>query len=468
MENSDISRIKSQMEKKTVLYITQHYFSTNTAAGIRADRFVNALIQRGYGVVVVTKGDNACIEEISPRLRICCISKENQVPAEIKKEVLPKWPWWKRLPGPDPEYGLSKAIFCVSHWLIRHFKIDALFATALPFGLMAIAHTLAGQYQLPMVLEFRDAWFTGMPWPYKSYLEKRRARLWESRCVRDAQAILAETETQRQILVGAYGESLGRKIFTVRHSYETAAEKGDGIPPKTSKPFTIAYTGQLRGIDIASATVFARVFLRISQWLRRGLFGACFCENLQLEWMSPHYLLQALAGAAHDDPEFGRTFQMHFVGNRFPEIDHWAKKLGISEQVIQHGPLPHSQVQEFLAGADLLVLSLYGIKYRDYHWCVPGKTYTYLGSGKTILALLPHGEARDLVLRAGTGFPARPDDIHGIQKTVLDLFRKIKFDEFQPKPNWDFIQQFHLPVQQNQFVQIISSVMRERESSGVL
>ena len=451
------------MENKTVLYLTKYYLSTRVAAGIRADRFVSALVQKGYRVVVVTKGEKAYIENRSPLLQICCINAEDRLPAEISQESLPKWPSWKRLPGPDAEYGFSRAVYRAAQWLIRRFPVDALFATAGPYGLMAIAHTLAGQYHLPMVLEFRDAWFTGMEWPYRSYLEKRQARLWEKRCIMDAQAVITETETQRQILVETYGESLGQKIETIRHSYEAVAEKGGGIPPKPDRPFMIAYTGQLRGIDRMSAPVLARVLLRASRLIRRGLFGACFCEKLRLDWMSPHYLLQALAGAAQDDPEFGRSFQMHFVGNRFPAVDHWAKKMGIAEQVIQHGPLPHSQVKEYLTEVDLLVLSLYGIKNRDYHWCVPGKTYTYLGSGKAILALLPPGEARDLVLQAGTGFPARPDDIPGIQKTVLDLFRKIKFEGFQPRPNWDFIRQFHLPVQQNRFVQIISSVIRGRD-----
>jgi glycosyltransferase involved in cell wall biosynthesis len=152
---------------------------------------------------------------------------------------------------------------------------------------------------------------------------------------------------------------------------------------------------------------------------------------------------------------------MHFVGNRFREIDDWAREYGISQNVIQHGPLVPEKAQEILDKADVLVLSLYGIKELAYHWCAPGKTYTYLGSGKPILALLPPGEARDLVICAGTGFPVQPDDVVAIEKSILEIYDKYKSGDLFIRPNENFINQFYLPVQQKQFVEVIESAFSD-------
>jgi glycosyltransferase involved in cell wall biosynthesis len=42
---------------------------------------------------------------------------------------------------------------------------------------------------------------------------------------------------------------------------------------------------------------------------------------------------------------------------------------------------------------------------------VPGKTYEYLASGRPILAAVPEGDARELLLDAGTALVCRPDDV---------------------------------------------------------
>jgi hypothetical protein len=57
---------------------------------------------------------------------------------------------------------------------------------------------------------------------------------------------------------------------------------------------------------------------------------------------------------------------------------------------------------------------------------VPGKTYEYLGSGRRILAAVPEGDARDLLLEAGGALLCGPADVDGMAAAIaaeLDRLR---------------------------------------------
>ena len=84
---------------------------------------------------------------------------------------------------------------------------------------------------------------------------------------------------------------------------------------------------------------------------------------------------------------------------------------------------------------------------------------TYLGSGKPILALLPPGEARDLVTHARTGFVLPPHNVDSIATKWLTLFHRHQRGSIPVDPNWQFIQQFDMTRQQKHFADLILSVL---------
>ncbi len=446
------------MEKslRPVLYLTRHYLPTTVAAGIRAHRFVTALNDHNIKVILATVGEKPEIEEPSELLTICRVSSAGQLPTQLSGS-LPRWPSQQPLPGPTPDPVCSKALYRAAHALIQKYQPEVLFATGLPFGLMAVAHRLAQQYHLKLALEFRDAWTIGKDWPYPSVFHRRRARKWEDRCTASAQLIITETDHQKKILDEHYGPDIAAKTLTIRHSFEKTNELSCSVDLDSEK-FTITYTGQLRGLDITSTSKLTNLAKSCSRTARRILLGANFCEQLRLDWMSPNYLVFALAQAAQEDKEFAQKVRLIFVGEKFPAIDIWARRNQLTENIQQLGPVTPQYAQQLAHFADVRVLTLYGIKNLDYHWCVPGKTYAYLGSGKPILALVPPGEARDLVTQAGTGLIAPPDNINEIARQLLVLFRRKTTGLPALQPDWNFINQFHLPIQQKQFAHAIAKL----------
>jgi hypothetical protein len=51
---------------------------------------------------------------------------------------------------------------------------------------------------------------------------------------------------------------------------------------------------------------------------------------------------------------------------------------------------------------------------------VPGKTYEYLAAGPPILAAVPDGDARDLLLAAGHALVCRPADVECMASVIAE------------------------------------------------
>ena len=461
--------------KKTVLYLTRYYTPSFSAAGIRAGRFVDALSQSGHQVIVATVGERACLKKPSEGTSepcVCRVSGKGELPAELRSErLLPAWPWWKPLPGPDPDPKCSRALFQVCHSLIQHHKPDLIYVTGPPFSLLAVACEVADICRLTLIVEMRDAWYSGMYWPYRTARRRRLAREWETRCLSDSDVIVTVTRTHKKILQDNYPADVAEKIVNIPHSFDKSlleekqshsnTEQQDrGQPCK--KNFTIAYVGQVRGVEVTTESSGRRTLQGLNRWARLVLLGANFCEKLRLDWMSPIHLLRATAQLAKQNAEFRERVRLVFVGQKYNEIDLLARQINLSANVRQYGLQSPETAQRFVSQADLLVVNLYGIVGMDYHWCVPCKLYTYLGTQKPVLALLPPGEARDLVMRAGTGFVAEPDDVEAIAGVLESLFRQHQAGRIIVKPDRDFIRQFDLRHQQTRFVRVVESVSEHK------
>ena len=448
------------MQKSTVLYITWGYRPTHTAGAIRAVNFVEALVEAGLRVIVLTVGREAGVEKVAEDLTICTVSEDGQMPSELEASSLPRRRRWEPLPGPDATSRSFRAVYRTAHGLIGQNKPSVVFASAPPFPSLLAGFHLAEQYGLGLILEFRDAWFTGMPWPYKNRWQRRGARHWERRCVQKADKIITVTDAYRRILIDAYGAEVGKKTFTIRHGYDARTNDDESILPlidglvEDKDSFLITHTGQFQGFDV----IERHPWRRIGQGFLRILLGARSCSQLRLEWQCPYNLMAAVAQAAEENQEFRRNYRLVFAGQKFEQIKRWAEQMDL-EHVHQLGSIPPAQARKLMRHSDLLVLLLYGITNCDYHWCVPSKIYSYLSTGKTVLALVPAGEARDIVCQAGTGVAAAPDDVSGIAQQLLTIFEEDQSGQSERKLNWEFITQFDLKIQQRKLEEVILSVL---------
>ncbi len=458
---------KSIMTKQApILYLTRTFPPTHAAAGIRAERFVSALVNAGYSVTVITAGKSAELKQQSSSLTVCRIGPDGSLPDQITKDHLPIWPWWKIPVGPEPDKLFTRAAYQAAHFFAKNQLLQMTFVSGPPFSIMPIGLQLKELYHIPLVLDFRDAWFTAMPWPYRNALQRRQAQRFERLCLERADSVITATETLKKHLVDKYQGNLSDKTITIRHGFDSSLTSEENpkedLPtlPNSVRPFTITYTGQLHGVDIASATTLQKPMQSLGRFLRKVTLGAKFCDDLILEWMSPHILLDAVAKSCSANDQFKNNVRLIFVGQRYPQIDLWVTEHNLTGHVFQLGQLPPPTAHSIAQQSDLLVLTLYGIKNCDYHWCVPSKIYSYLGTGNPILAMLPPGEALDLVNQSGLGFPAAPDNATEISIALLDRYNSIANGTAAVEPDWNFINQFTADKQQALLVNTINSILK--------
>jgi hypothetical protein len=96
------------------------------------------------------------------------------------------------------------------------------------------------------------------------------------------------------------------------------------------------------------------------------------------------------------------------------------QRLQLGEWVRFVDTIPHAEALRRERTAHVLLL----IKHADlrYNGLVPGKLYEYVGLARPILALVPPGEARELVASLRRGEAVPPDDMAGISLAIEKMY----------------------------------------------
>ena len=104
------------------------------------------------------------------------------------------------------------------------------------------------------------------------------------------------------------------------------------------------------------------------------------------------------------------------------------------------GYVNHPKSIDYLMASDLLILWLPpGMK----GGMVTGKIFEYLASGKPILAMLPEGEAKKLILKLKRGVVVPPNDVDHIASVIYRSFILWKRGDLKLSvPRWKELNRF--------------------------
>jgi glycosyltransferase involved in cell wall biosynthesis len=131
-------------------------------------------------------------------------------------------------------------------------------------------------------------------------------------------------------------------------------------------------------------------------------------------------LLEGLRLFVNERPH--ARIRVRFVGPRESDNDVAVARLGLSEVVEFRDTVSHADSLQLERSSHILLL----IKHDDpvYRGIVPGKLFEYVGARRPILALVPDGEAKDVVNSLRRGETARLDDEQEIARTISLLYDK--------------------------------------------
>ncbi len=305
---------------------------------------------------------------------------------------------------PDNKIGWKSKAIRKAEELIEAKEYSAIFATAPPYTDFLIGRYLREKYNIPLVIDYRDAWIDN---PYHFYitpLHKLAHKRMEKKVLRSADRVVVINRRIKELLLNRYNFLEYNDVEILPQGYDPADfDEAKKIRIPSSKKMRITYSGTL------------------------------------YRDRTPKYFLEALAKVFQDYPEVRGSIEACFVGNFRDENKKLMHQLGLDHDVKIVGYLPHIECTSYLLSSDVLWMMV--AKGTGSDMMSTGKLFEYLGSGKTILGCVPPGVASTTILEAG-GIVAEPNNVNEIAAAILQCYRRYKKNALKG-PDKDVVERYN-------------------------
>lgn len=387
---------------KNVLFLV-YYFPPLGGSGVqRPLKFVKYLREFGWNPIVVCPEpgaypyyDHTLLEELNglsvdvyrvsaktpfnlPFLK----NKETSVPEKITE-------YGRRLLRffmyPDNKKGWIEPAIEKALEVAQEQTFDLIFSTVPPFSNHLVASALKNKLEIPLVLDYRDAWVNNHFMDDLFKWQKKIHKNMEQSCLENADSIIVLDRFMESNLRQAHPEiPLHTKI--IPHGFDPEDLEG------TVEPTLDYKSGKLN-----------------------FLYSGLFYESNQ-----PDILLNAVNDLARESKISLNDIHLHFQGGLSTRINELIHDLGMENSVTDLGYVSHSIAVSNLKQADILwMLSNFVPVHKQVK---SGKLFEYIGSGKPILGLVHHGSEFDLLDNYRAGYMAPPNDIEKVKASVLSVF----------------------------------------------
>jgi glycosyltransferase involved in cell wall biosynthesis len=268
--------------------------------------------------------------------------------------------------------------------VIEEERPDVILASIDPEATMVAGARLSQRHGIPLVLDFRDPWATcdlrrGARWP----LQRRLVDAIERGAVEQAAAVIWNTETARSVASEHYGPSLAAKFSVVRNHHDSGLiGRAVAQQPDAQGPFRLLILGRLRKY-VEGAVLFRALAL------------------LRAAGVTAEQLLVEIAG----------TVPVESV--RF------ATELGVGDLVKVKGSVPHAEIGEAMARADLLLALTHASMQR-----IPSKLYDYLATDLPVVVLADNPEIAAMTAEFAGVAQLPLDDAAGLASALATAMAK--------------------------------------------
>lgn len=387
---------------KKVLVIS-YYFPPLGMGGVqRTAKFCKYLGRFGYEPYVLTSApksyyafDNSLLEELeNNNVKIFRTGEFNtnsvrqiKFKAESKRKLLSRLV--QVFLFPDTKILWKSKALELGREIIKFNNIDLIYATAPPYTDFLIGRELSEDFKLPLVIDYRDAWYDC---PYNYYatpVHKLIHKKFENNVLKKAGRIVTINEKIKDL---------------IESRYKTAKEKGVEIITQGFDPE-----------DIEKASASAEKLKSEKKRMRFCYAGSFF--NL----MTPEYFLKALKIVFEKIPEAKENIEAYFIGLFPEEHKQTVSQFGLENNVVITGYKNHLECISYELSSDVLWMMIGKSDASDM--ISTGKLYEYIGTGKPILACLPDGVAKKSLEGYGAEMICEPDSPEETAKCILHFYK---------------------------------------------
>lgn len=342
-----------------------------------------------------------------------------RVPCRLRTTRRTKFGEWRKIFFSIVEESASlwrPNVVSVIDRLASLHKPDAVYVTAPPFCMAPLAVETSERLNLPLIVDFRDAWSQWLVAPFGSWFHYRLTLALEERVLQKATKIVTTSEAIRADFLRLHPRIHLDKISVIMNGYDKEViDWSIASISADKKPFVIGYVGNFY------YSPKAREGMMRPWWRKRPNRMIQFAARKE-DWLyrSPYFFFRAVAELFRSFPEMRDRLKIRFAGRKPDWMDSQVAEFGL-ESVVEHvGQLARKDVLEFQEACDaLLVTSSKVVGGQDYS--IAGKTFEYFTMRKPIIGFVTEGAQKDLLRASGMALICDPDETAQSAAKLRDL-----------------------------------------------
>ena len=457
---------------KKILLITS-FFPPSANPGIyRNVKLIKYLHNHNYNFVVLT-----FLLEIDPLLSK--LEKENllqELPQNIKVKRIKPFPR-ERIENilgkimlsrliklfylPDGEIFDGLKLLREGIKICQKEKIELLYISGPPFATkFIVAMILKKLFKFLLIIDFRDPWVEPFFAEYETIFHYWVNKYLEKKALEVADGIIVVSPRHKE-KIELSNPFVHKKVVLINNGYDEEDFK-ENIKENRTDKFYIVYTGEFYSYRPIDEKRYKRVLRKI---YNLGKYYPYQVGKEEINTHTPYYFFQAIKLLFEKYPHLREKIKVIIAGRRYEVFKKLAEKWGIEKNISFLGQVSHKKVIQLLLDADLLLYVLLAkSKGNRSAYCIPGKTYEYIRSGKPILALVPEGDAKEILEKAGTAYFADPTSPEEIADLLERLYQLHCQGGIPVQPNWEFIQQFERSRQAKKLAEFLDQIFEQAKN----
>ena len=321
-------------------------------------------------------------------------------------------------------------------------RADVVLGTMSPFETAEASAEVARERGIPWAADLRDTWALDEMFVYPTRVHRRLAQRQMKRSLESAAVIVMNTPEAKAVLLDRFPALADRPIEVLPNGFD-ATDFVNDVPPRSDGRFRIVHTGYLH--------TALGVEHRARGKLKEMAGGAV--PGLDILTRSHLVLLKAIKLLRDTRPELAAPVELHLAGVASDEDRALA-----DDNVRFHGFLPHVDSVRLARSADLLFLPMHDLPVGVRATIVPGKMYEYLAAGPPVLAVVPDGDARDILAAAGNCYLVRPSDVIGMASALERALKNWRDGTAPKRPPAALLAQYERRQLTRQLARILDGV----------
>jgi len=433
---------------KTVLVIAYHFPPGGGPGVQRVLKHVTYLREAGWQPIVLTvengdfpARDESLLSKIPSDVQVVRVpilepyhlyrrfmgNKSSAIDVNVNKASSEQRGWKERITNwiratlfiPDARVGWLLTAVKKGLEMANEHNVDAIYSSSPPYTCALIARAIHRRTGIPWVAGFRDPWTEFLTTPDRWFLPAYIDRSLERSVFMEADLVECAWTGIIDDAVRKYPTLDRRKFRHVPNGFD--ASDFPSVTYTRNDRFTVTYTGSMYGRRTPKS----------------------FLDALDL-----------LASRGRVSPD---EVHLRFVGRFGDEVHAMFTSSPFAPSIDVVGYVPHSESIGYVMSSEASLLIVDDAK--ESADIVPGKVYEYLGVGRPIIALAPHGSAiATLIDETAAGASASQDNIEGIAEIIGTFFDRWEKGEQITKPDITTIAQYERRIAAHTLANMLNEI----------